>query len=86
MTRKENIKYQIASHSNFFRLSDDKHAEMKVDEILELYSVYAAVNVNSVPPWSGGRRVFDIELMANPEEPNIFSTSIFWRTHSNYAS
>jgi hypothetical protein len=23
--------------------------------------------------------------MANPEEPNIFSPSIFWQTHSNYA-
>jgi hypothetical protein len=38
----------------------------------------AAVNVNSV-------REFDVELTANPEEPNIFSPSIFWRTHSNYA-
>jgi hypothetical protein len=34
--------------------------------------IYAAVNVNSVPQ-------FDVELTANPEEPNIFSPSIFWR-------
>jgi hypothetical protein len=26
------------------------------------------------------RREFDVELTANPEEPNIFSPSIFWRT------
>jgi hypothetical protein len=24
-------------------------------------------------------------LTVNPEEPNIFSPSIFWWTHSNYA-
>jgi hypothetical protein len=45
----------------------------------------AAVNVNSVPPLVRGRRVYEVELTANPEEPNIFSPSIFWRTHSNYA-
>jgi hypothetical protein len=33
-----------------------------------------------------GRREFEVELTANSEEPNIFSPSIFWRTHSNYAS
>jgi hypothetical protein len=44
----------------------------------------AAVNVNSVPctPLVG----VDANLASNPEEPNIFSPSIFWRTHSNYAS
>jgi hypothetical protein len=34
---------------------------------------YAAVNVNSVPPWSG----FDANSTSNPE-PSIFSPSIFW--------
>jgi hypothetical protein len=40
----------------------------------------AAVNVNSVPPWSG----VNANSRANPEEPNMFSPYIFWQTHSTY--
>jgi hypothetical protein len=39
----------------------------------------------SVSPLVRGKREFDIELTTNPEDANIFSLSIFWRTHSNYA-
>jgi hypothetical protein len=51
-----------------------------VGVICHYWNTDAAVNVNSVPPWSG----VDANSTSNPE-PNIFSPSIFWRTHSNYA-
>jgi hypothetical protein len=49
------------------------------------FDCYAAVNVNSVSSWSGVDANSTSNPTSNPEEPNIFSPSIFWRTHTNYA-